>query len=223
MRSQLNKIGLKIKPGTLVKPQVTIPALPICNLGAVANMVHKCGGEAFITGTPQDLYRAQRIILAGVGAFDAGMRALEEGGWLKPLNDIAKRGQVPIHGICLGMQLMCRRSEEGVLPGLGWFDADVKRIILPPGSRLKVPHMGWNTLNIHSANALLSSKSDEQRFYFVHSYHVVCDDSVDVVASTTHGVDLTAAISRGHLYGTQFHPEKSHRFGMALIQNLLEL
>ena len=212
-----------MKPDTFVKPQVTIPALPIGNLAAVANMVRKCGGEAVITTAPQDLYRAQRIILAGVGTFDAGMRALEEGGWLKPLNDMAEQGQIHIHGICLGMQLMCRRSEEGVLPGLGWFNADVKRIIPPVGSRLKVPHMGWNTLNFHNASALLVQTVDEQRFYFVHSYHVVCDDSVDVVATTTYGVDLTAAISRGRMHGTQFHPEKSHRFGMALIRNLLEL
>ncbi len=219
----MNKINFETKSYTPLKPQVIIPALPICNLGAVAKMVHKCGGEAFITDAPEDLYRAQRIILAGVGAFDAGMRTLAEGGWLKPLNDLAKQGQVPIYGICLGMQLMCRRSDEGSLPGLGWFKADVKRIILPSGSSLKVPHMGWNTLDIHRSNTLFLSRSDEQRFYFVHSYHVVCDDSNDEIASTMHGVNLTAAISRGRLYGTQFHPEKSHRFGMALIKNFLEI
>jgi imidazole glycerol-phosphate synthase subunit HisH len=206
-----------------VKNQVTIPALPICNLAAVGNMVRKCGGEAIITDNPKDLYSAQKIIIAGVGAFDAGMEALNAGGWLNPLNDIAERWPIPILGICLGMQLMCRRSDEGVLPGLGWFNADVKRFIPPEGSGLKVPHMGWNTLNIRNANALLSPTADEQRFYFVHSYHVLCDDAVDVVATTTHGLDLTAAIGRDHLYGTQFHPEKSHRFGMALIQNFLEL
>lgn len=203
--------------------QVTIPALPIGNLAAVANMVRKCGGEAVITSNPQDLYRSQRVILAGVGAFDAGMRVLEEGGWLQPLHDLVQHGQTPVLGICLGMQLMCQRSDEGVLPGLGWFDAEVKRIIPPAGLGLKVPHMGWNTLNIRNANALLSPTADEQRFYFVHTYHVVCDATDEVVATTPYGDDLTAAIGRGNLYGMQFHPEKSHRFGMTLMQNFLKL
>ena len=205
------------------KRQVTIPSLPIGNLAAVANMVRKCGGEAVITSNPQDLYQSQRVILAGVGAFDSGMRALEDGGWLKPLHNLAQRGQTPILGICLGMQLMCQRSEEGVLPGLDWFKAEVKRILPSGGSGLKVPHMGWNTLNIHHANALLFPTDEEQRYYFVHSYHVVCDDPVDVVATTQYGADLTAAIGRDNLFGTQFHPEKSHRFGMALMQHFLTL
>ena len=203
--------------------QVTIPALPIGNLAAVANMVRKCGGEAVITASPQDLYQSQCVILAGVGAFDTGMRALEDGGWLRPLHDLALRGQTPILGICLGMQLMCQGSEEGVLPGLGWFKAEVRRIVAPVGSGLKVPHMGWNTLNICNANALLSPTDDEQRYYFVHSYHVVCGDPIDVVATTPYGGDLTAAMGRGNLFGTQFHPEKSHRFGMTMMQQFLKL
>lgn len=205
------------------KNQVIIPALPISNIAAVANIVHKVGGEALITKNPDDVFHARRIILAGVGAFDAGMRALEEGGWLGPLHDVAQKGQIPILGICLGMQLMCQSSDEGVLPGLGWFDAAVKRIVLPAGSRLKVPHMGWNTLDIRHANGLLHSSCEEQRFYFVHSYHVVCNIPSDVTATTNHGDDLTAAIGRGKLYGVQFHPEKSHRFGMALMQHFLNL
>lgn len=203
--------------------QVTIPALPIGNLAAVANMVRRCGGEPIITANPQDLYRSQCIILAGVGAFDTGMRALEQGRWLVPLHDLAQQGQTPILGICLGMQLMCQSSEEGVLPGLGWFKAEVRRIVPPVGSGLKVPHMGWNTLNFRNANALLAPTDDEQRYYFVHSYHVVCGDPIDVVATTPYGGELTAAMGRGNLYGTQFHPEKSHRFGMNLMQHFLKL
>jgi len=202
------------------KPSVTIPALPISNLGAVANMVRKCGGEAVITTDPQDLAKAQRIILAGVGAFDAGMRALKEGGWLKPLHEIAHKGEVPILGICLGMQLMCRSSDEGRLPGLGWFEADVKRID-SQGQALKVPHMGWNTITVSKPDALLPQPAEEQRFYFVHSYHVVCDDPQDVLATTHYGETITAAISRNRLYGTQFHPEKSHRFGMKVISSFI--
>ena len=186
-------------------------------------MVRKVGGEALITSNPDDLYQAQRIILAGVGAFDAGMRALEEGDWLKPLHNIAQKCEIPILGICLGMQLMCRGSEEGVLPGLGWFDAMVMRIVPSANSGLKVPHMGWNTVDILQANSLLSASSDEQRFYFVHSYHVLCDIPSDVKAITHYGVNLTAAIERGKIFGVQFHPEKSHRFGMALFQKFMNL
>jgi len=201
---------------------VTIPALPISNLGAVANMVRKCGGEAIVTKEPLALLSAERVIIAGVGAFDAGMRALGEEGWIEPLQHLANEGSIPILGICLGMQLMCRSSEEGRLPGLGWFEADVKRIIAQSHS-LKVPHMGWNTLTVEKQNFLLSQSIEERRFYFVHSYHVVCDDAHDVLATTNYGVALTAAISRNRLYGTQFHPEKSHRFGMDLIKKFLEI
>lgn len=185
-------------------------------------MVRKCGGEAIITADPQALLGAERVIIAGVGAFDAGMQALREEGWISPLQYIASKGNIPILGICLGMQMMCRRSEEGNLPGLGWFDADVKRIVSQSQSH-KVPHMGWNTLTLAKTNDLLPQSDEERRFYFVHSYHVVCDDDNDVLATTNYGIELTAAISRNRLFGTQFHPEKSHRFGMELIQRFLEV
>ena len=205
------------------KSVVTIPALPISNLGAVANMVRKCGGEAVITADPRDLARAQRIILAGVGAFDAGMEALVEGGWLKPLHDLAQRGEVPILGICLGMQLMCRRSDEGDANGLGWFEADVKRMV-PQSRLLKIPHMGWNKVKVVKPNELMTYPSpEEQRFYFVHSHHVVCDDVRDTMATSSYGSEITAAISRGGLYGVQFHPEKSHRYGMELMRSFIQL
>lgn len=201
---------------------VTIPALPISNLGAVANMVRKCGGHPHITNEPNDLFHANRIILAGVGSFDAGMSSLQEGGWIQPLHQLAKYGNVPILGICLGMQLMCRRSEEGHSPGLGWFDADVK-LIESDSQNLKVPHMGWNTIQILKTDDLLHKSFVEQRYYFVHSYHVVCDDPMDVLATAFYGGELTAAISRDRLFGTQFHPEKSHRFGMEVINSFMQL
>lgn len=204
------------------KPTITIPALPISNLGAVANMVRKCGGEAIVTTDPQALLGAERVIIAGVGAFDAGMQALREGGWIEPLQHIANEGNTPILGICLGMQLMCRRSEEGLLPGLGWFEADVKRIV-PQSHSFKVPHMGWNTITVAKPNDLLPRSNEERRFYFVHSYHVVCDYAHDVLATTHYGVEITASINRNRLFGTQFHPEKSHRFGMELIQRFLKV
>jgi glutamine amidotransferase len=204
------------------KPNVSIPALPICNVGAVANMVRKCGGVPHIIQNPDDLISAEHVIIAGVGAFDAGMRALKSGGWISPLQEIVENGKIPILGICLGMQLMCRQSEEGATSGLAWFEADVRRLDTQ-NQMLKVPHMGWNTINIVNPNVLISELSEEQRFYFVHSYHVVCDYSHNISATTNFGIDITAAINRNQIYGTQFHPEKSHRFGMRVIKQFLTL
>ena len=204
-------------------PQVTIPTLPIGNLAAVANMVRKCGGAPVFAADPHELLQAELIILSGVGAFDYGMRALEAGGWLEPLNQVVQYGTVPILGICLGMQLMCKNSEEGKLKGLGWFDADVRLIVPPPHSALKVPHMGWNTVSVVNPTPLFGMDTDEKRFYFVHSYHVVCHNPAEVIATTFYGHTVTAAIARGHLFGVQFHPEKSHRFGAELIGRFLGL
>ena len=207
----------------MINSTVVIPKLPIGNATAVANMVRKCGGDAIITSNPQDLLEARKVILAGVGAFDAGMQALEQGNWLAPLHKLAREGDVPILGICLGMQLMCTNSEEGKLPGLGWFDATVQKIVPAQGSGLKVPHMGWNTVHLHRLNSLVNVENEGTRYYFVHSYHVVCKNSSDVLLTTEYGEHLTAAIQTEQLFGVQFHPEKSHRFGLALIKNFIIL
>lgn len=203
------------------KPRVLVPALPIGNLAAIANMVRKAGGEPIVTADPTELLLADRIILAGVGAFDAGMRSLMAGGWLPILHEVANAGRTPILGICLGMQLMCRRSEEGKLSGLGWFAADVKRIVATPYSNLKVPHMGWNALSVKQSAGVFSGAEAEQRFYFVHSYQVVCDNLSDIVATTMYAGEMTAVIGRAKLLGVQFHPEKSHRFGLNLVQRFI--
>ena len=203
--------------------KVLVPNLGIGNLASVCNMVRKCGGEPQVVSEPEGLEQGRRVILSGVGAFDAGMGVLRRGGWIEPLSNIARESRVPILGICLGMQLMCRRSEEGALPGLGWFDAEVKRISPPEASSLKVPHMGWNEIHVLNQCTLLPDLVEQQRFYFVHSYHVVCANSEEVVATTSYGGDLTAAIHKNQIYGVQFHPEKSHQFGMALIRRFLSV
>lgn len=193
------------------------------NLSSIANMIKRIGGEAQIVDDPAAIADAKKIILPGVGAFDHGMKGLKEGGWVEPLNRLVLEQRIPAMGICLGMQLMCKSSEEGELPGLGWIDAAVQRFTIPTGSNLKVPHMGWNTIEQKKESPLLHAEGTEQRFYFVHSYHVVCNNPDDVLLSTQYGSPVTAAFAHENIYGVQFHPEKSHRFGMSLMQNFINI
>lgn len=201
---------------------ILIPALPIGNFASVVRIVEKCGGQARVVDTPAALQHAEKIILAGVGAFDHGMASINAG-WIDTLNDMVLNRRIPVLGICLGMQLLCHSSEEGQLPGLGWIDATVERFRLPPTTQLKIPHMGWNTITVAKPNPLLATEQGEQRFYFVHSYHAVCTNPEDTLATAHHGYVFTAAVSHENIFGVQFHPEKSHRFGMSLIKNFVNL
>lgn len=192
------------------------------NIRSVIRMLEKAGASANRVLTPEEVREAQALVLPGVGAFDHGMGALMERGLDRALNDAVNNHAVPVLGICLGMQLMCRGSEEGRLPGLGWFDAQATRFPDPGLTRLPVPHMGWNTLRITKQNALLSADESDQRFYFVHSYRIRCNDPGDVVATCEYGDDFVAAFSKANLFGAQFHPEKSHRFGLAMMRRFVE-
>jgi glutamine amidotransferase len=202
---------------------VTIIDYGLGNLNSVANMIRHVGGSCRVTGDLGELVEAEKLILPGVGAFDRGMEYLRRSGIADALSIAVFERKMPILGICLGMQLMTKQSEEGSLPGLGWLDAEVRRFCFPAKLGLKIPHMGWNTVDIVKPNPLLDSSMEQQRFYFVHSYHVVCADSAEVLATARHGVDFCAAFQKDNLFGVQFHPEKSHRFGMALMKRFLEL
>ncbi len=191
------------------------------NVNSVANMIRHVGGTCDISSDPERILDAHKLILPGVGAFDAGMGALEERGLMNVLSKAVLDRGIPVLGICLGMQLMTRSSQEGSLPGLGWIDGDVRKFSFD-NSKLKVPHMGWNTVNIPRDNPLIVPE-DRQRFYFVHSYYVSCDNESDVIAKCHYGHDFVAAFARGNVFGVQFHPEKSHRFGMALLRRFMEL
>ena len=194
------------------------------NLGSIQNMLKKIGQAALITSDPQEIGRADRLILPGVGAFDHGMTRLASLGLLDLLNELALQRRIPILGVCLGMQLLTRRSAEGQCPGLGWLEAETVRFnFSPEQSHLKIPHMGWNTVNFCHPAPLTAGFEGETRFYFVHSYHLVCHDAVDVLATTAYGYDFASMVQRGNIMGAQFHPEKSHRFGMRLLKNFVEL
>lgn len=194
------------------------------NVGSVSNMLRKLGAEVLITSNATELAKADKLILPGVGAFDTGMKNLDASG-LRPILDERVHGQkTPILGICLGMQLLSLNSEEGGLPGLGWIPAETVRFALPiEHAHLRVPHMGWNSLDIRQPHALLAGYEETPRFYFAHSYHVRCTYRDDVIATCDYGICFDAVVARGHIMGAQFHPEKSHAFGLRLLENFLEM
>jgi imidazole glycerol-phosphate synthase subunit HisH len=190
------------------------------NLGSIVNMLKKIGTDAVISSKVCDIDRAEKLILPGVGAFDNGMKNLKEAGLLGILNEKVIVQKAPVLGICLGMQLLTKRSEEGILPGLGWLDAETVRFKVPTGSNgMRIPHMGWNSIQIERSSPLLVDLEEESRFYFVHSYHLVCNQREDSLARTPYGYDFTSIVQRENVYGTQFHPEKSHRYGMKVLDN----
>ncbi len=194
------------------------------NVGSIENMLLRIGAPCVVTCDPHVIQSAHRLILPGVGAFDNAMLNLQRLGIVPLLDDLVKVKRVPVLGICLGMQVLTKSSEEGALPGLGWIDAATVRFRLEGGHEgLRVPHMGWNTIEIRRPDGLLEHLPIEPRFYFVHSYHVSCKDQGDVLAKTTYGICFDSVIRKGNVMGTQFHPEKSHKFGLALLKNFVEI
>jgi glutamine amidotransferase len=193
------------------------------NLNSIRNMLRKINVPSQIVADPSEFGEFHKLILPGVGAFDHGMRGLREAGMIPALEEqVLQRGK-PVLGVCLGMQLICKGSEEGQFPGLGWIDCHFTRFRFPEGSPLKVPHMGWNFVQVPRDNPLLPRRNNlGDRFYFVHSYHGHCANEEDVIAITSHGGPVLAAIRRGNIFGVQFHPEKSHKFGMELLRRFSE-
>lgn len=201
---------------------ITIVDYGVGNLASIANMLKRVGAAATITSDPHAIENADQLILPGVGAFDAGMKNLAERRLIEPLTRAVMERRVPVMGLCLGVQLMTRRSAEGNLAGLGWIDAETVRFRFDDPA-LKVPHMGWNTMRFVHDSPLQKDFEPDARFYFVHSFHLVCNDPRDVLGVTNYGYEFVSGVARDNIWGVQFHPEKSHRFGMQLLTNFAGL
>ncbi|WP_106640334.1 imidazole glycerol phosphate synthase subunit HisH [Allosphingosinicella vermicomposti] len=199
---------------------ITIVDYGIGNLGSIRNMFKRAGVLSHVTSDLSQIASAEKLLLPGVGAFDNAMKRINENGFRDVLDEQASQG-TPILGICLGMQLLTNGSEEGNLPGLGWIAGHARRI--PAVDGLKVPHMGWNVVRSTGHGPLIADLPLNSRFYFVHSYAVHVEDPRHSLLRTTYGIDFDAAIHRGNIYGAQFHPEKSHRFGLQFLTNFASL
>lgn len=192
------------------------------NPASVQNILRKIGVDSCVSQSPKEIADAQKLILPGVGSFDPGMAQLKSSGLVPVLNELILEQKRPILGICLGMQLMTKGSEEGNLPGLGWLDAETLKFSFDPTQRLRIPHMGWNVAVVKKPNMLFDTHESEERFYFVHSYHVACRDSGDILTETSYGIEFTSSFQKENIVGVQFHPEKSHRFGYQLLKRFAE-
>lgn len=188
------------------------------NLASIQNMFKKVGVSGRVIASVREINDARALVIPGVGKFDNAMRQIESLGLRGSLDEAALSRRIPILGICLGMQLMTRCSEEGQLPGLGWINAD-SRLIADASQGLRVPHMGWNLVTIQKSSPYFDDSLAEHRFYFVHSYAVHCDDPVDVLTTTQYADEFVSTFSVGNLVGVQFHPEKSHKFGESFFRH----
>lgn len=189
------------------------------NVGSIINMLRKIGVDSVLTDDKEEINAADKLILPGVGAFDKGMQNLNERGLSDVIRKNAQDLNKPLLGICLGMQLLGRKSEEGKLEGLGLIPFDNNRFSFGENKQLKIPHMGWDVTVADGDDPLLTGLDQRQRYYFVHSYHAVCDSRENILMECDYGYLFTAAVKAGNIYGVQFHPEKSHKFGMALLDN----
>ena len=202
---------------------ITIIDYGMGNLASMLNMIRRVGGDAVITSDLQLIKSADVLILPGVGAFDNAMQKLRDGNFVEVLKERVVEKKVPFLGVCLGMQLLFASSEEGVLPGMGFISGEVKKFNFMDAEqkKLKVPHMGWNAVSYKSGHVLFAGFEDEPRFYFVHSYYVECENKENVIGTSEYGHPFASIVQKDNIVATQFHPEKSHKFGMKLLENFL--
>lgn len=191
------------------------------NIGSISNMLKKIGESSIITSDITTIKASDRIILPGVGAFDHAIKNLHDLDLFNPLKDLITEKEKPILGICLGMQLLTKGSDEGSMNGFGFIDGYAHKFALSD-KNLKIPHMGWNTLSPKKESHLFQDPTIEQRFYFVHSYAIQCSIPTDILSTTHYGIDFVSSFEHKNIVGVQFHPEKSHRFGIHFLKNFVE-
>ena len=202
----------------MTNADVTIVDYGVGNLGSLRNALAKVGRTAEVTGDPAAIRAARRIILPGVGSFDHAVRRLAESGLTDEIRDAALDRRIPVAGVCLGMQLIMDGSDEGELPGLGLIPGRAVRFPAEvDGSRLLIPHMGWNSVTSAKPSRFAPSLDDGGRFYFVHSYAVQPERDEDVLTWSSYGIRYASSVERDNVLGIQFHPEKSHRYGLTLL------
>ena len=191
------------------------------NLNSVLKAFKRVGAEVLISSRIEDINRASKLVLPGVGHFKKGMEKLEKMNLIELINKKVLEEKIPILGICLGMQLITRKSEEGNVNGFGWINAETVKFNVD--TKVKIPHMGWNTLKFNNKGKLLKGISEEDYFYFVHSFHVISKDAEAISAKSFYGENFVSVIEKNNVFGTQFHPETSHEEGLKIIKNFAEL
>lgn len=193
------------------------------NVLAFANVYKRLNVDVVIARSPSELKKASKIVLPGVGAFDRAMEMLDRSNLRPPLEELALGSGVPVLGVCVGMQMLARSSDEGTRSGLGWIPGKVRAFKTIPGFDLPLPHMGWNDVRPRENEQLFRQMPSSTRFYFLHSYLFECDRPDDIAATATYGPEFGCAVRRGNLFGAQFHPEKSHGTGTQLLKNFADL
>ena len=194
------------------------------NIQAIANIYHRLNISFKIMEKPSQLHEASKLILPGVGAFDETMQRLDSSGMREALEKKVMEEKIPIIGVCVGMQIMAKKSEEGVLDGLGWIDGNVKKIKTATlQQKPHLPHLGWDTIQPLRESPLFDHIDLDKGFYFLHSFCFFCSKAEDVLASTDYGEEFASAVNVQNIYGVQFHPEKSHKNGIELLKNFASL
>lgn len=203
---------------------ITLVHYGLGNIQAFANIYKRLNLPVQVASTAAELAGADKLILPGVGAFDWAMKRLNASGMREVLDDLVLHQNRPILGICVGMQMMANSSEEGVLPGLGWIDAEVRKFApIPTPTRFQLPHMGWNDVTPRNDEGLFANLNTGARFYFLHSYYFLPHDPERILATTDYHGSYASSVCAGNIYGVQFHPEKSHGWGIQLLKNFAEL
>lgn len=194
------------------------------NIQAFVNLYSRLHISVLVAKKPDDLIGATKIILPGVGAFDYAMQQLADSGMRDILEELVVQKKMPVLGICVGMQMLASSSDEGKMPGLGWIKGHVRAFnSIPQLSDLPMPHMGWNDIKTVGDCPLLSGLNTDSRFYFLHSYFFECEHNESSIARASYGLDFSCAVAKNNIFGVQFHPEKSHHFGVRLLKNFADL